>query len=360
MFLLDPGVTYLNHGAFGACPEPVMQVFQGWQRELERQPAEFLVRRAPELLRESASALAAYVGAEDLVLIPNATVGMNMVARSLPLDAGDVVLTTDHEYGAVDRLWELVCERTGAELRRCELRYPVVGDADVIDAIAEGLDERVRVVSISHITSPTGLVFPIAEVCALARAAGALSVVDGAHGPGQLELSLSALGCDVYVGNCHKWLCAPKVAGFLYTRPGAEVTIDPLVVSWGWDEPTLAARAEWQGTSDLSAYLSIPAAIDYVRAGGWHERCVRDAAALHERLVALPGVRPVGAMRRQMVAVEVPPELTEDQFRAQRIEVPVAPWRGRNLLRASVAPYTSHEDLDRLVGAVYQLSTARL
>src|SRR6478735_2618609 len=125
MFLLDPGVTYLNHGAFGACPEPVMRVFQDWQRELERQPAEFLVRRAPDLLRESAAALAAYVGAEEVVLIPNATYGMNMVARSLPLGPGDRVLTTDHEYGAVDRLWELVCERTGAELRRCEVGFPV-------------------------------------------------------------------------------------------------------------------------------------------------------------------------------------------------------------------------------------------
>jgi isopenicillin-N epimerase len=357
MFLLDPGVTYLNHGAFGACPEPVMRVFQQWQRELERQPAEFLVRRAPELLRESVSALAAYVGAEDLVLIPNATVGMNMVARSLALRAGDVVLTTDHEYGAVDRLWELVCERTGAELRRCEVPYPVTGDRGVIDAIAAGLDERVRVVSISHITSPTGLVFPVGEVCALARAAGALSVVDGAHGPGQVDLSLSTLGCDIYVGNCHKWLCAPKVAGFIYTRPGVEVTIDPLVVSWGWDEPTLAARAAWPGTAELSAYLSVPAAIE-LQSAEVRSRCVAAAAELHGRL----GFTAAGdvSMVRQMVAVEVPGHVTEEHFRARRIEVPVGVWRGRNLLRVSVAPYTTGDDLDRLAEAMDQLAGARL
>ncbi|WP_028066802.1 aminotransferase class V-fold PLP-dependent enzyme [Solirubrobacter soli] len=353
MFLLDPGVTYLNHGAFGACPEPVMRVFQDWQRELERQPAEFLVRRAPELLREAAAALAAYVGAEAVALIPNATVAMNMVARSLPLRAGDVVLTTDHEYGAVDRLWELVCERTGAELRRCDVGFPVAGDAAVLAAVESGLDERVRVVSISHITSPTGLVFPVAEVCALARSVGALSVVDGAHGPGQVELSLSTLGCDFYAGNCHKWLCAPKVAGFLYTRPGVEATIDPLVVSWGWDEPALAERVAWPGTSELSAYLSVPAAIDFVTAGDWRERCVRLAADLHARLPA-----PAGdvSLVRQMVAAEVPPHVTEEQFRARGIEVPVGVWRGRNLLRVSVAPYTSHEDLERLLSVMYQLS----
>jgi isopenicillin-N epimerase len=266
-FLIDPRVTFLNHGSFGACPEPVMRTFQAWQRELEREPVEFLLRRAGGLLRESREALASYVGcrADEVVLVPNATVGMNMVARSLPLAAGDRVVITDHEYGAMDRLWQYVCERHGADLVRCELPTPMRGPDEVIDAFGRALSGGARVVSLSHIASPTGLVLPVDAVCRLAREAGATTVVDGAHVPGQMDLDLASLGADFYVGNCHKWLCSPKVAGFLYTDPAADVRIDPPIVSWGWDADELADRVHWQGTNDLSAFLSIPASIRYQR-----------------------------------------------------------------------------------------------
>jgi isopenicillin-N epimerase len=364
-FLLDPDVTFLNHGSFGACPEPVMQVWQSWQRELEREPVEFLLRRGADLVRESRQALARYLGsdADDVVLVPNATYAMNMVARSVPLAAGDRVVTTDHEYGAMDRLWRLVCERTGATLVRCPLPTPLRGAEEVVSAVASVLDDTVRVVSISHITSPTGLVLPVEEICGLARAVGATTLIDGAHGPGQLDLDLPALGADFYAGNCHKWLCSPKVAGFLYTRRGVGVRVDPLVVSWGWDETELADRVLWPGTPDISALLSIPAAIRYQEERDWpsvRARCVADAEYVHGRLLAMPGVRPVSQgpspAFRQMVGVLLPPgtdaHVQEKLFADHSIEVPVNEWHGERLLRVSVAAYNDRDDLDCFLAAL--------
>jgi len=367
-FLLDPQVTFLNHGSFGACPEPVMRTFQSWQRELEREPVEFLLRRSSGLVRTSTEAIAEFVGcsAEDIVLVPNATYGMNMVARSLPLAEGDRIVTTDHEYGAMDRLWQFVSERSGATLLRCPLPVPLRSDDDVLSAFERVLDESVRIVSISHITSPTGLVLPVQDVCRLAHDVGATTVVDGAHGPGQVDLDLPSLGSDFYVGNCHKWLCSPKVAGFLYTRHDVDIRVDPLVVSWGWDAGDLAERAHWQGTQDFSAFLSIPASIHYQEERDWasvRARCSADAAYLHERLLSLPGITPVSQrtvpMFRQMVSVLLPPStdagVQEKLFADHSIEVPVNEWHGGLLLRVSVAAYNDRDDLDRLVAALAPL-----
>ena len=237
-FLLDPGVTFLNHGSYGACPAPVFARYQELQRELERNPVEFLARRFDELTAGSRAALAVFLGArpDDLVFVPNATAGLNAVIRSLRLEPGDEVLTTRHEYGAVTRTWEFM----GAKLVYAEP-----------DELVHAIGPRTRAVSVSHITSPTALVLPVAEICAAARAAGALAIVDGAHAPGQLPLDLDALGADVYAGNCHKWLCAPKGAGFLWARPEHQRWIEPLVISWGYGaDRTFADRHGWQGTRD--------------------------------------------------------------------------------------------------------------
>jgi isopenicillin-N epimerase len=370
-FLLDPEVTFLNHGSFGACPEPVMRAFEGWQRELEREPVEFLLRRATGLVRTATEALADYLAcdADDLVLVSNATMAMNMVARALPLSAGEKVVITDHEYGAMDRLWRFVCERSGATLERCELPVPLRSDDEVISAFADALDDTVRVVSLSHITSPTGLLLPAGEVCRMAREIGAVSVIDGAHAPGQIDLDVPSVGADFYIGNCHKWLCSPKLAGFLHTRPGVDIRVDPLVVSWGWDDAELADRVHWQGTPDLCAFLSVPAAIEYQRERDWPSvcaRCVADAVYLHERLLELGGVAPISEsaepLFRQMVSVLLPPttdpETQQKLFADHSIEVPINPWHGGILLRASVAGYNDRDDIDRFVDALAPLLAA--
>ena len=249
-FLLDPGVVFLNHGSFGACPAPVFEAYQRFQRELERQPVEFLAleRRFPELLDTARRRLAAYVGAspDTIVFVTNASSAINAVARSLDLHPGDEVLLGDAEYGGMERLWTYVAEHTGATL----VRRPF-----------EELDPgpQTRVVFCSHIEWTSGRLNDVGELCRKARAAGALSIVDGAHAPGQIELDLDAVGADVYAGNCHKWMCSPKARRFSTRGPRRSDVIDPLVVSWDWiDGASFPERHRWQGTRDPSAYLAVP------------------------------------------------------------------------------------------------------
>ncbi|PJF30040.1 MAG: aminotransferase, partial [Phototrophicales bacterium] len=211
-FLLASNVIFLNHGSFGACPKPVFDTYQGWQRELEAQPVEFLGRRADKLLDEAREVLAEYLicHPDDVVYVPNATHGMNMIARSIPLKAGDEILATDHEYGAVDLLWQFISEKTGATYIRHPMPLPMTTPQAFIDQFWSAVTPRTKVISISHLTSPTALIFPIAEIIKRAREAGVYTVIDGAHAPGQLSLNLTELDPDFYTGNCHKWLCAPK------------------------------------------------------------------------------------------------------------------------------------------------------
>ena len=335
-FLLDPDVTFLNHGSYGACPAPVFEAYQEWQRELERQPVEFLARRFDELTGVARAALAQFVGAQpaDLVFVPNATAGLNAAIRSLRLEPGDEVVTTRHEYGAVTRNWEFA----GATLVYAEP-----------DGIADAIGPRTRAVSVSHITSPTALVLPVEEICAAAREAGALSFVDGAHVPGQLELDLERLGADVYAGNCHKWLCAPKGSAFLWARPEHQKWIDPLVVSWGYDG-SFAERHGWQGTRDPAAALAVPAAIEAHRSLDV-ERCRRLAASFHDRLPPV-GATPAPQMWASELAVDDPAELQRRLYDEHRIEVVVREWEGRSLLRVSIGPYNREADVERLLAAL--------
>ena len=337
-FLLDPDVVFLNHGSFGACPRPVFQRYQRWQRELEREPVEFIARRWEGLLRSAREELAAYVGADadDLVFVTNAMTGMNTVIRSLRLEPGDEVLASDQEYGAVELAWKAA----GATLVRAPL-----------DALWEHMTERTRVVSLSHITSPTGEVVPVTEHCRRAREAGLLVVVDGAHGPGHVPVDVGAIGADAYAGNCHKWLCAPKGAGFLWVRKELQERIDPLMVTWGIEEPDFAKRHLRSGTRDPAAWLSVPAAIDFQREWGWDEVRAR-CHALAATFVAESGFRAAAGEFAQMVAVELPPcdpEVVQRRlFDDHRIEIPCFEHDGRPLLRISVQGYNDESDIERL------------
>jgi isopenicillin-N epimerase len=337
-FLLDPAVVYLNHGSYGACPAPVFEAYQGFQRELERNPSEFLGRRFHELTGEARTALAVFVGAraDDLVFVPNATAGLNAVIRSLRLGPDDEVLTTRHEYGAVTRTWEFV----GAKLVYAEP-----------EELAGAIGPRTRAVSVSHITSPTAIVIPVEEICGAAREAGVLSIVDGAHVPGQLTLDLEQLGADVYAGNCHKWLSAPKGAGFLWARPEHQRWIEPLVVSWGWgDDTSFAERHGWQGTRDPAAVLAVPAAIEAHRSFDL-DRCRALAASFHDRLPPF-GRAPAPQMWTTELPVDDPEDLQRRLFDEHGIEVVARGWEGRSLLRISIAPYNEPADVERLLDAL--------
>ncbi|HPC82426.1 MAG TPA: aminotransferase class V-fold PLP-dependent enzyme [Thermoanaerobaculaceae bacterium] len=375
-FVLDPGVVFLNHGSFGACPVEVLAAQQAWQREMERNPVELLARRSAALLREAREKLAGFLGAraDDLVFVSNATTGVNTVARSLDLGPGDEVLTTDHEYGACDAAWEWVCRREGARVVRVPIPLPFE-PAELPDRLLSAVTAHTRVVYLSHITSTTALVFPVAEVCRRAGELGILSLVDGAHAPGHVPLDLEAVGADFYTGNCHKWMCAPKGAGFLHARAEHHARLDALVVSWGYcadadghagfaaftGSTPLERRLQWQGTRDISAFLAVPAAIDFLERHDWIAAAARGhalAVATRDRVVRLTGLPAIcrDADCGQMVAAELPwrdPEaLRRELFERFRIEVPLTVHAGRLLVRPSFAMYSTSSDGDALLAAL--------
>ncbi len=305
LFLLDPDITFLNHGSFGACPRPVFEEYQRWQRELERQPVEFLGRRFNDLMRQARSALGDFVGADadDLVYVTNATVGLNIVARSLDLRPGDEVLSTDHEYGALDRTWRFLCAKRGAKYIRQPVPVPIDAQraAEVIEAVWSGVTDRTRVLFISHITSPTAITFPIKPLIDRARERGIVTIVDGAHAPGQIDLNLRELGADFYSGNLHKWLMSPKGSAFLYARKEMQHLVEPLVVSWGWEAEKpgpsrFVDEQEWTGTRDIAAFLSVPAAIQFQREYDWPRvrgECHELVRYARQRVSALTGLPPL-------------------------------------------------------------------
>ncbi|MCC7022488.1 MAG: aminotransferase class V-fold PLP-dependent enzyme, partial [Thermomicrobiales bacterium] len=269
-FLLDPDVVFLNHGSFGATPIPVFDEYVRWQRELERQPVEFLGRRAEGLLDEARAAMAAYVGCErdDLVFVPNATTGVNVVARSLSLEPGDEVVGSDLEYGACARTWEWFAGKRGARYIPAHIELPVASPDAVVDAIFAAVTPRTRAIFLSHITSGTALRLPVEAVAKRAREAGIPTMIDGAHAVGQIPVDVEAIGADFYASNFHKWLCAPKGSGFLFARREHHDWLESPIVSWGWVEGTerfrpdhqFVSRNQAQGTRDLAAYLAAPAA----------------------------------------------------------------------------------------------------
>jgi isopenicillin-N epimerase len=347
----------------------VFEVYQQWQLELERQPVEFLGRRADGLLDEARARLGQYLNtsADNLIFVFNATAAINTVARSLNLLGGDEILTTDHEYGAIDKTWDFICRKTGTRLIRHKVALPVSSTQEFLDSFWQEVTPQTRVISISHIMSPTALIFPVAEICCRARAAGILTVIDGAHGPGQIPVDLSALNADYYAGTCHKWLCAPKGAGFLYVRPEHHPLVEPLVISHGWtDDSTLVSRHQWQGTRDIAAYLTVPAAIAFQETYSWDQMrhaCHILASDILVRIARITGMPSLSADSpawfAQMVAAPLPDcdvdELRRRLYDDYRIEVPVFAWNGLNIVRASFQGYNSREDADCLVEALGKL-----
>jgi isopenicillin-N epimerase len=361
-FLLDPGVAFLNHGSFGACPRPVFERYQAWQRELEHEPVNFLARRLPELLDDARGALAGYLGchAESLAFVPNATTGVNLAARSLDLRAGDEVLATGLEYGACDLAWEWVCRRAGAHYVRVPIPLPLRDSTELIDALFARTSERTRAVFVSHVTSTTALVLPADEILDRARSLGVVTIVDGAHAPAQVPLNLGELGADFYSGNAHKWLCGPKGAGFLHVRPEHRERVDAAIVSWGYTEGrTFSQRIEEQGTRDPAAWLTVPDAIGFQAERDWddvRDRCRRLLREARRELCDLLQTEALApdAMLGQMATVKLPrpaPNLSERLFTRHRVEIPVGGDQD-DLMRVSVAAYTTREDIDRLLATL--------
>jgi isopenicillin-N epimerase len=371
-FLLDPDVTFLNHGSFGATPKPVFEAYQQWQLRLERQPVLFLGRELDGLLMTSRQALGKYLNADanDLVYIPNATHGVNVIAHSLRLASGDEILTTDHEYGACDYTWEFTCGRAGAKYIHQPISLPVVSEENIVEQFWLGVTSRTKVIYLSHITSPTALRLPVEEICKRAKEAGILTVVDAAHSPGQIPVDLQALGADVVFGNCHKWLLNVKGSAFLYVRREAQNMVDPLVVSWGYKptpETTTGSRfidiLQWTGTKDPTAALTVPAAIEFMQQHNWDEvrlECHNLLRQGIERICDLTNMSPLYPLASdfygQMSIAPLPlsnlPVLKRRLYDEYKIEVPLIQWQDKQFVRVSVQGYNSQTDLDALLNAL--------
>jgi isopenicillin-N epimerase len=368
-WLLDPGVAFLNHGSYGATPRAVLAEQDRWRARMERQPTTFMTFELPQALREAAARLAGFLRcrAEDLAFVENATAGCNAVLNSLPLAAGDEILVTSHGYPAVRKAADHAASRNGAHVIDAMVPFPLSDPQEIVSAVAARLGPRTRLVVLDHITSPTAIIFPVAELIALCHAAGVLVLIDGAHAPGMLDLDIPAIGADWYVGNCHKWLMAPKGAGFIWAAPQRQAGLHPPVISHGYGRG-FVAEFDWVGTRDPSAWLAVPEAIEFhLKLGGAALRArniglARESAALLAQRWGTPRGAP-DALTGSMAAIRVPGhepatweralELRRKLFDTHRIEAAITPFAGAVWARISAQAYNDPEDYRRL-GAAFQ------
>ncbi len=379
---LDPNVTMLNHGSFGAAPRVVLEAQQAWRERLEREPVRFLDRELEGHLARVRERLGAFIGAApgDLAFVPNATVGVNTVLQARRFAPGDEILSTDHEYNAVLNAIGHVAARDGAAVAIARIPFPIGSPDEPLEAILAAVTPRTRLVVISHITSVTALVLPIDRIVRELADRGIDTLVDGAHAPGQVPLDLDATGAAYTTGNAHKWLCAPKGSAYLHVRADRRDGIRPLVVSHGandrrTDRTRFRAEFDWTGTPDPSPVLSIPAALDFLgglRPGGWPALMASNhalALAARDRLSGALSIDPpapdemIGAMAAVPLPDDLPRDVKARLYDEYRIEVPVSTWpvdaaleagerpRAR-LLRISMQAYNDIDQVDALASAL--------
>ena len=406
---LDPAIAFLNHGSFGACPRAVLDAQDRYRERMEAQPVQFLARDLPGLLAEARAELGAFLGADpdDLAFVANATGAVNAVVRSQRFAPGDELLTDDHEYNATINVLRHVAERDGARVVVAKIQFPVASEDAVVDAILGAVTDRTRFALISHVTSPTALVFPIERIVAGLAERGVETLVDGAHAPGMLALDLDRLGAAWYTGNLHKWVCAPKGSAFLHARRDRQPGIRPNTISHGANAVLEAdggaggdartryrAEFDWQGTLDPTAWLAVPDALRFVGGlvpGGWPAVMARNRAlTLRARTaltaaLGLDGDAPAPAsMLGSMVALPLPSDgplgatgggsspldtdpLQQRLIAEHGVEVPIVTWpvpaaespaSARRLIRVSSALHNGPDDVDRLIAGLAAIEAA--
>ncbi|WP_199339377.1 aminotransferase class V-fold PLP-dependent enzyme [Nostoc sp. FACHB-892] len=373
LWSLDSAVTFLNHGSFGACPKQVLEFQQSLRLQLEQEPLRFFGRDWEPLLDDAKSKLAAFVGVDvqDLVFVPNATTGVNSVLRSLTFSPEDEILTTNHEYNACRNALDFVASRTGARVVVAKIPFPIDSPKQVVAAVIERVSPKTRLALLDHVTSQTGLIFPIQELVKELQQRGVDTLIDGAHAPGMIPLDLREIGATYYTGNCHKWLCAPKGAAFLYVRRDKQSEIRPLTISHGTNSPRtdktrFQLEFDWTGTDDPTAYMCVPEAIAFMGSllpGGWTElRQQNHQLVLQGRQLlceALEVQQPCPEeMIGSMAVVPMPTTLENRDFMSIHdelfdkfgIQVQVIPWQEqpRLLVRISAQIYNTLEQYEYL------------
>jgi isopenicillin-N epimerase len=372
-FLLDPKITFLNHGSFGACPKPIFDEYKRFQLELENEPVYFILKKQKEYLQLAKERLAKYIGCQqnDFFFTPNPTFAINTIMRSLDLKDGDEILSTNHEYGAMDRTWNFYCKKSGAKYIRQNISLPVISKEQILEEFWSGYTSKTKIVFLNQISSCTALIFPVKEICEKARELGLITIIDGAHVPGQMDLDITALNPDFYTGTLHKWMLAPKGSSFLYVKKSFQDILDPLVVGWGYEslapgESQFLDFQEYQGTREISAFLSTPKVIDFLEEHNWKakaEGCRKIVIDNYKRFCDLLNTKPICPITEeflvQMASIPInttkPIELKELLFNKYKIEIPVMPLNGNYFLRYSINAYNSQEDLDILFRALQDI-----
>jgi isopenicillin-N epimerase len=372
-FLIRPDVTYLGFGSFGACPKPIFEDYQKWQLELETEPVQFITVNGLLYLKKSREALADYIhcSPDDLVYTPNPSYAINIIAKSFKLNPGDEILSTDLEYGALERTWNYYCKKAGAKFVRQHVSLPIVSKEKFIEDFFKGLSDKTKAIFISQITSTTALIFPVKEICEIAKTKGLFTIVDGAHSPGHIPIDLSELKADVYTGACHKWMMTPKGCSFLYVKKEFQNLFDPLVVSWGYESafPSDSGFLDYhqmQGTRDFSAFLTVQKALDFMQENNWgkiSDDCKILARNNYTRFCELLGTKPLcpvtGEFLGQMCSMEIntgePEKLQRYLFEKYKIEIPVMRHLNKMYIRYSVQAFNSQDDLDILYKALKEI-----
>ena len=371
-FLIDPTVAYLNHGSYGACPIPVFEAYQAYQKELETEPASLLYRDFASRIQKSRERLALFLNcqSDQLAFVRNATYGMNMAANSVDLQPGDKVLATNFEYGAVERMWEMICAERGAELVKVKIPLPYQSSEAMIQLFKSQIDSSIKVITFPHISAATAQLFPIKDLVQLAKYHGAISVIDGAHAPGQVNVNLKDIDADFYVGNCHKWMLSPKGVGFVYVARKWEDNIRPPAISWGnisSGTNRLLLENDWQGTTDISPILAVEDSITFLKENQWFNRVIPECSKLIDEfnttILDVTGMRSLyekndfepPQMRSFLLPDGNHSSLHTRLFHDFMIELPVFMDFEDHFFRVSVQAYNNRSDLERLIDALKEL-----
>jgi isopenicillin-N epimerase len=370
-FLLRKDINFLNFGSFGATPKPVFDYYQQWQKVLEAEPVQFIAFDGVEYLSTSRAALAKFVHVDDkddLVYVTNPSFAVNIIAKSFPLEEGDEILATDIEYGACDRTWDYYCNQKKAIYRRQKISLPITTKEQFIEDFFKGLTPKTKAIFISHITSATALIFPVKEICAIAKSKGLITIVDGAHAPAHIDLKINELAVDFYVAACHKWMMAPKGASFLYAHKSVQHLCDPLVISWGYKalKPSHSSFLDYHqmiGTRDFSAFLAVTMSIIFMKDNNWpevskkcHEMVLANAPLFYDLL----GTQPISPLTNewigQMISIPIntkePEVLQRKLFKEFNIEIPIMRQGEDIYMRYSINAFNSLQDLEALHNAL--------
>ena len=367
-FLLNPEITFLNHGSYGSCPAPIFDKYQEWQKKLENQPVKFFTKDLYQGLLRSRMSLSKFMGCNEneILFFDNPTIAIANIIHSVNLEPGSEVLMTDHEYGALVRAWNIWGQKSGVKIIQQKIELPVTSYKNFIYNFLKGVTKKTKVIFISQITSPTGIVFPLKKIIRYANDRGILSIVDGAHGPGQININIKDLKCDFYTGALHKWLCMPKGTSFLYVKNEHQDWMKPMINSWGkyGEDPgpsEFLQNFQWQGTRDMSRFLVVPDSIDYFKKNILPNRnnCYSMVLDAHSKFESILGTKPISIgdnWIRQMVShplkKNIPKNIKDILLNEHNIEIPIFKWEDSLLIRLSVQCYNNEEDIDSLMKAL--------